>query len=257
MPCPSNLPRRSCPATYPRYWPHGDSVHRASLVNEMTSDWEGTCADQLLGQMARGNSMHRAVVVDNMNANQFHTQFTNRTRGLWSKYRGESEWTMLMLPVIWSIGTEAGYQVNCDWFFTCVDGLPVCVGEGEFDYWDCLYHSGSPSTPVVLIEHENKHRGKDPDKDFRKLLTKPGLDSVVSSVSHLRVYIGYGKDSKCSLSDGERFCKLYENLAPVVENEVLLLMGWRQTFQADKERQWHSWLLHGGGVAHPEVIRRP
>lgn len=149
-----------------------------------------------------------------------------------------AQWTSGMYPVLYEIGIENNFFVQCKPF----DYRGARVGDKELLTIDFMY---LPNTfdpdgyihypPVVVIEHENNWDYWSKREDFWKMCL---------ITSQLRVFMGYCANEATAREQGRQLAKLYSDhdMKQIVGGETLILIS------ADRSAgtSWLSWLLKDG-----------
>jgi hypothetical protein len=142
------------------------------------------------------------------------------------------KWTDFIYPILYQIGVDAGFSVDCKKF--TYKGKDK--GNGERFGFDFMYTpSDNPEgPPAVVIEHENCWDYPGKEHDFSKLCLV---------VAPLRIFIGYcGENKSDAVKHADKLRMLYSSrgMRQITGGETTILLSW------DVEpTPWMGWSVIG------------
>jgi hypothetical protein len=156
-----------------------------------------------------------------MTAADFLSGLFGKLQGVRSVGAGK-QLTELMYPILYEIGREAGYEVNCKPFE--YRGESVGYKElSDIDFMFQLPHYDADGwirfLPDVVFEHENALDFPAKRADFAK---------ACFCVAPLRVFVGYCKTKAEAEEQAEQLARHYSDhkWRQLVDGETLILISW-------------------------------
>jgi hypothetical protein len=138
-----------------------------------------------------------------MDGRAFYRAMVHKIENLRPEGNSSREWSSGMYPVLYGVGIDAGFEVNCKPF----DYNGARVGDREIQNIDFMYFPKifEPKGyiyyhPTVLVEHENNRDLSSKQGDFWK---------VCLFTSPLRVFIGYCSGKAIAIDHANKLCEYY------------------------------------------------
>jgi hypothetical protein len=173
-----------------------------------------------------------------VNAGTFVCAVVDKARLLQPKGYGK-QWTVAMYPLLYEVGQDAGFEVNCHPF----EHNGISVGYGEYHNIDFWFSERNYDTDgyiyrnaAVLVEHENNWDFESKRYDFLKLCM---------FIANLRVFMGYCERREQAEEQAKRLVDYYNDheLKQITDGETLIMVSWDDV----APHEWIAWSVRGGG----------